>query len=149
MAVVYSGKVLFLEVAFSCVDQVFLNRFYFILLYFIRHCFLCRPSDSTVSEDAGTEHMTVATLSLTFTRSKQSARSRPVLSATYARHKYPSIPTCTAKIQSQNWKQIYIFPRSICLFCCRKYILGIYKSLADTSMWKLGLRPCNSQKRNT
>ncbi len=26
---------------------------------------------------------------------------------------------------------------------------GIYKSLTDTWMWKLGLRPCNSQKRNT
>jgi hypothetical protein len=28
-------------------------------------------------------------------------------------------------------------------------ILGIYKSLADTYMWKLGLRPRNTQKRNT
>ena len=64
VAVVYSGKVLFLEVAFSCVDQIFLNRFYFILLYFIRHCFICRPSDSTVSEDAGIEHRAVATLDL-------------------------------------------------------------------------------------
>jgi hypothetical protein len=27
-------------------------------------------------------------------------------------------------------------------------ILGIYKSLTDTGMWKLGLRPRNSQKRN-
>jgi hypothetical protein len=27
-------------------------------------------------------------------------------------------------------------------------ILGIYKSLTDTLMWKLGLRPRNSQKRN-
>ncbi len=27
-------------------------------------------------------------------------------------------------------------------------ILGIYKSLTDTCMWKLGLRPCNPQKRN-
>jgi hypothetical protein len=26
--------------------------------------------------------------------------------------------------------------------------LGIYKSLTDTRMWKLGLRPRNSQKRN-
>ncbi len=32
---------------------------------------------------------------------------------------------------------IYIFPGSVCLFCCRK----IYRSLADTWMWKLGLRP--------
>ncbi len=28
-------------------------------------------------------------------------------------------------------------------------ILGIYKSLTDTLMWKLGLRPRNSHKRNT
>ncbi len=28
-------------------------------------------------------------------------------------------------------------------------ILGIYKSLTDTWIWKLGLRPRNSQKRNT
>ncbi len=45
-----------------------------------------------------------------------------------------------------------IFPGSVCLFCCRKIcgpILGIYKSLTDTWMWKLGLRPHNSQKRKT
>jgi hypothetical protein len=31
----------------------------------IQHCFICRPSDSTVSEDAGIETRTVATLALT------------------------------------------------------------------------------------
>jgi hypothetical protein len=31
---------------------------------------------------------------------------------------------------------------------CRP-ILGLYKSLTDTWMWKLGLRPRYSQKRNT
>ncbi len=31
-------------------------------IYFIQHCFICRPSDSTVSEDAGIEPMTVKTL---------------------------------------------------------------------------------------
>ncbi len=82
VAVVYSGKVLFLEVALSCIDPLFLNRFYLILLYFVLHCFICRPSDSTVLEDAGIEHRTAAILSLTFRRSKHSARSRPVLSAT-------------------------------------------------------------------
>ncbi len=37
-------------------------------------------------------------------------------------------------------------------FCSRRPtrpILGIYKSLTDTWMWKLGLRPCNSFSRNT
>ncbi len=47
---------------------------------------------------------------------------------------------------------IYIFPWSVCLFCCRKIcgpILGIYKSLTDTWMWKLGLRQRNSFSGNT
>jgi hypothetical protein len=46
--------------------------------------------------------------------------------------------------------EIYIFTGSVCLFCCRELcgpIWGIYKSLIDTWIWKLGLRPCNSQKR--
>ncbi len=49
------------------------------------------------------------------------------------------------------WEK-YIFPGSVCIFCCRKMcgpILGICKSLTDTWMWKLGLRTCNFQKRNT
>jgi hypothetical protein len=39
--------------------------------------------------------------------------------------------------------EIYIFPGSVCLFGCRKIgrtILGIYKLLTDTCMWKLGDR---------
>ncbi len=43
---------------------------------------------------------------------------------------------------------IYIFPGSVCLFCCRKICGRIYKSLTDTWRWKLGQRPRNSQKRN-
>ncbi len=34
-------------------------------MYVIQHCFICRPSDFTVSEDAGIEPRTVATLALT------------------------------------------------------------------------------------
>jgi hypothetical protein len=30
-------------------------------MYVIQYCFICRPSDSTVSEDAGIEPRTVAT----------------------------------------------------------------------------------------
>jgi hypothetical protein len=37
----------------------FLDFFFF--MYDIRHCFICRPSDSTVSEGAGIESRTVAT----------------------------------------------------------------------------------------
>ncbi len=48
--------------------------------------------------------------------------------------------------------EIYILPGLVCLFCCREIcglILEIYKLLTDTWMWKLGLRPLISQKRNT
>jgi hypothetical protein len=44
---------------------------FFLLMYVILHCFICRPSDSTVSEDAGIEPRTVATLALTARRSKR------------------------------------------------------------------------------
>ncbi len=47
--------------------------------------------------------------------------------------------------------EIYIFPGSVCLFCCREIpgpVLGIYISLSDTWMWNLGLMPRNFQKRN-
>jgi hypothetical protein len=38
-------------------------------MYFIQHCFVCRHSDSTVSEDAGIEPRTVATSALAVRRS--------------------------------------------------------------------------------
>ncbi len=46
-------------------------------MYVIQHCFICRRSFSTVSEDAGIETRTVATLTLTARRSNHSARSHP------------------------------------------------------------------------
>ncbi len=51
--------------------------FFFYILYVIQHCFICCPSDSTVSEDAGTEPRTVDTLALTARRSNHSDRSHP------------------------------------------------------------------------
>jgi hypothetical protein len=47
---------------------------FFLLMHGIQHCFLCRPSDSTVSEDAGIEPRTVATMALTARRSNHLAR---------------------------------------------------------------------------
>ncbi len=43
-------------------------------MHVIQHCFVCRPPDSTVSEYAGIEPNTVATLALTVKRSNHSAR---------------------------------------------------------------------------
>ncbi len=50
---------------------------FFLFMYVIQHCFICRPSYSTVSEDAGIESRIVATLALTVRRSNHLARSHP------------------------------------------------------------------------
>jgi hypothetical protein len=42
--------------------------FSLLFLYDIQHCFICRPSDYTVSEDAGIEPRTVATTALAVRR---------------------------------------------------------------------------------
>ncbi len=57
-----------------------LKRFFFrifLFMYVIPHCFICRPSDSTVSVDAEIEPRTVATLALTGRRSNHWARPHP------------------------------------------------------------------------
>ncbi len=51
--------------------------FGFFPLYCILYGFICRLSDSTVSEDAGIEPWTVATSALAVRSSHQSARSHP------------------------------------------------------------------------
>ncbi len=43
--------------------------FFFFFSYYIQHCFICRPSDSTVPTDAGIEPRTVATGALAVRRS--------------------------------------------------------------------------------
>jgi hypothetical protein len=43
--------------------------------YFIQHCFICRTSDSTVSEDAWNQPRAVATLTLTLRPSNHTAKS--------------------------------------------------------------------------
>ncbi len=42
------------------------HEIFFFFSYYIQHCFICRPSDSTVSTDAGIEPRTVATGSQTY-----------------------------------------------------------------------------------
>jgi hypothetical protein len=50
---------------------------FFLFMYNIQHCFICRPSDSTVSKNAEIEPRTVATTALAVRRSNHSARSHP------------------------------------------------------------------------
>jgi hypothetical protein len=57
----------------------FFGCFLFMYPYVIQHCFICRPSHSTVSEDAGIEPRTVVILQLTARRSNHLARSHPQL----------------------------------------------------------------------
>ncbi len=63
-------------------QQISVGLFQFILnllvQYFIQHCFICRPSDSTVSEDDETEPRTVPPLALAVRPSNHSARSHPI-----------------------------------------------------------------------
>ncbi len=52
---------------------VTMNVGFVLFMYDIQQCFICRPSDSTVSEDAEIEPTTVATTALTVRRSNHSA----------------------------------------------------------------------------
>ncbi len=61
----------------SCEKEIVGDFFGFLCISFIQHCFICRPSDSTVSEDAGIEPMTVATSALAVRHSSHSATSHP------------------------------------------------------------------------
>jgi hypothetical protein len=49
--------------------NIFLGDFFSFFPYNIQHCFICRPSDSTVPTDAGIEPRTVATGALAVRRS--------------------------------------------------------------------------------
>jgi hypothetical protein len=51
------------------ISYYFLGGFIFSFSYCIQHCFICRPSDSTVPTDAGIEPRTVATSALAVRRS--------------------------------------------------------------------------------
>jgi hypothetical protein len=46
--------------------MIFTPGLAWIFLNYIQHCFICRPPDSSVSEDAGIEPRTVAALQLAF-----------------------------------------------------------------------------------
>jgi hypothetical protein len=58
---------------------------FFLFMCIIHRCIICRPSDSTLSEDAGIGPRTVATWALTARRSNHSARSQPLLDLIHTR----------------------------------------------------------------
>jgi hypothetical protein len=67
-------------------------------MFCIQHCFISRPSDSTVLEDAGIEPRTVTTSALADRRSNQSARSHPLLFAGI-------IKLCTVAVVCEKYRQ--------------------------------------------
>jgi hypothetical protein len=76
------------------ISGIYLQIIFLKLFSLFNTCFICRPSDSTVSEDAGIEPRTVATWALTARRSNHSARSqRQIKLAVYG-------STCIAPIDS-------------------------------------------------
>jgi hypothetical protein len=72
-----SNKVAVLVINFNLKGDFF---GFFFFMYVNKHCFICRPSDSTVSEDAGIYPSTVATFTLIARRYNHSARSHSPLS---------------------------------------------------------------------
>jgi hypothetical protein len=83
-------------------------------MFDIQHCLVCRPSDSTVSEDAGIEPRTVATMAtmaLAVRRSNHSARSHPLVEAkmcTFTLESTPFIFT-TPNLALTHTKRITVF----------------------------------------
>jgi hypothetical protein len=70
-------------------NQILLD---FFSMYCIQHCFICRPSDCTVPEDAGIEPRTVVTLALAVRHSNQ-RRASTLTSRSNARHRSNTQPT--------------------------------------------------------
>jgi hypothetical protein len=68
--------------------------FGFFMYVLIQHCFIYRPSDSTVSEDAGTKPRTVATSALIVRGSSHSATSHPHTFNSEKKSTCPSVSFC-------------------------------------------------------
>jgi hypothetical protein len=86
-------------------------------MYVIQHCFICSLSDSTVSEDAGIESWTVATLALTSRSSNHSARSH-LLSA----RSHPHSARSHLKKYINMYCQSRGFPRFAALFIKSQFV---------------------------
>ncbi len=90
--------------------NIFLGDFFFFCSYNIQHCFICRPSDSTVPTDAGIEPRTVATGALAVRRSNHQAGSHPHQAGSHPHFRLPphAITNFYQKQNSQKWKKIKI-----------------------------------------
>ncbi len=96
-----------LTVQFFFFLNIFSGDFYSFCSYNIQHCFICRPSDSTVPTDAGIEPRTVATGALAVRRSNHQARSHPPLG---------QISSALGQISLQCIEQVRIFNLSTNFF---------------------------------
>jgi hypothetical protein len=78
------------------------------VMYVIQHCFICRPSDFTMSEDARIEPKTVVALELAVRRSNYLARSHPPnFFGTHLRQKFVQTILFQNKNKNKN-KNIYL-----------------------------------------
>jgi hypothetical protein len=73
-------------------------------MFDIQHCFICRPSDSTVSEDAGT----VATTALAVRHSNHSARSH-TLSKSYPRRFSCLSPPLSLRVRNPSLPNLMLW----------------------------------------
>ncbi len=65
----YSTSIALFRICIPFFFKYFFGGFFSFCSYNIQHCFICRPSDSTVPTDAGIEPRTVATCALAVRRS--------------------------------------------------------------------------------
>jgi hypothetical protein len=70
------------------VQKVEKNRIGYFLSYFVQNCFICRPSDSSVSEDAGIEYWAIEKFALGSNHSVRS-HSQSVRSHTQSVRSHP------------------------------------------------------------
>jgi hypothetical protein len=97
-------------------------------MYFIQQRFICRPLDSTVSEDAGIKPRTIASWTLTVRRSNHSARSHPYLLLSFERRfiVFTIQPLVPKKNKAVNCVNI-----AISLFLFRWFFLELVNKVLD------------------
>ncbi len=115
---------------------------FFLCMYFIQHCFICRPSDSTVSEDALIEPRTVATSALAIRRSSHTATSHPHSAKSHP-HSATSHPLKPKFVKRSNEittlfcrslsKNVVLHKRKHRSFVCDLIFLPLYKDFFKTN----------------